>query len=43
MGLPGRLSTGDFLKYVDFDYVANVARLNAASLASFASAPGEPA
>jgi hypothetical protein len=33
---------GDFLKYVDFHYVANVARLNAASLATFASAPGEP-
>jgi hypothetical protein len=34
---------GDFLQYVDFDYVANVARLNAAALASFAAAPGEPA
>jgi hypothetical protein len=33
---------GDFLKYVDLDYVANVARLNAAALATFASAPGEP-
>ena len=33
---------GDYLKYVDVDYVANVARLNAASLATFASAPGEP-
>ena len=32
----------DLLKFVDFDYVANVARLNAASLATFASAPGEP-
>ncbi len=33
---------GDYLKYVDTDYVANVARLNSASLATFASAPGEP-
>ena len=33
---------GDYLKFVDPEYVANVARLNAASLASFASAPGEP-
>ena len=33
---------GDLLNFVDPEYVANVARLNAASLASFASAPGEP-
>ncbi len=33
---------GDYLKFVDTGYVANVARLNAAALASFASAPGEP-
>ena len=33
---------GDFLKYVDPAYVANVARLNAAALATFAAAPGEP-
>ena len=33
---------GDLLKFVDFSYVANVARLNAASLANFASAPGIP-
>jgi hypothetical protein len=33
---------GDYLKYVDLNYVANVARLNAAALATFASAPGEP-
>ena len=33
---------GDLLKFVDFTYVANVARLNAASLANFASAPGIP-
>ncbi len=32
----------DYLKYVDFNYVAQVARLNAASLGTFASAPGEP-
>jgi hypothetical protein len=32
----------DYLKFVDFDYVAQVARLNAAALATFASAPGEP-
>ncbi|MCU1285165.1 MAG: peptidase [Acidobacteriales bacterium] len=34
---------GDFAKFVDFDYVANVARLNAATLASLASAPAPPA
>ena len=33
---------GDLLKYVDFDYVANVAKLNAATLATLASAPGVP-
>jgi hypothetical protein len=33
---------GDLIQYVDFSYVANVARLNAAALATFASAPGEP-
>ena len=33
---------GDYLKFVDPAYVANVARLNAAALATFASAPGEP-
>ena len=33
---------GDFLKFVDPAYVADVARLNAAALATFASAPGEP-
>jgi DNA-binding transcriptional regulator YdaS (Cro superfamily) len=33
---------GDLLKYVDFNYVANVARLNAAVLATLASAPGVP-
>ena len=33
---------GDLIEYDDFDYIANVARLNAASLATFASAPGLP-
>lgn len=33
---------GDVLKHVDFDYVAGVARLNAATLASLASAPPAP-
>jgi hypothetical protein len=34
---------GDSLKFVDYDYVANIARLNAATLASLASAPAPPA
>ncbi len=34
---------GDLLRYVDFAYVANVARLNAAALATLASAPPPPA
>jgi hypothetical protein len=33
---------GDLLKFVDFGYTANVARLNAATLASLASAPAAP-
>jgi len=33
---------GDLPRFVDFDYVANVARLNAATLASLASAPASP-
>ena len=41
-GTDGRVEFGDFLKFVDTSYVANVARMNAASLATFASAPGEP-
>jgi len=32
----------DNIKFVDFNYVAQVARVNAASLATFASAPGTP-
>ena len=34
---------GDLLKFVNFDYVAHVARLNAATLASLAAAPAPPA
>jgi hypothetical protein len=34
---------GDVAKFVDFDYVSRVARLNAATLASLASAPAPPA
>ncbi len=41
-GSSGPIQFGDFIQYVDFDYVANVARLNSAALATFASAPGEP-
>ncbi len=33
---------GDLLKFVDFDYVARVARLNAATLAALAAAPAPP-
>lgn len=34
---------GDLLQYVDMDYVVHVARLNAATLATLASAPPPPA
>src|SRR5579862_4338647 len=34
---------GDLPKFVDYDYVSHVARLNAATLASLAAAPGPPA
>lgn len=34
---------GDLAKFVNYDYVANVARVNAATLASLASAPAPPA
>ncbi len=34
---------GDLTKFVDFEYVAHVARLNAATVASLASAPAPPA
>jgi hypothetical protein len=33
---------GDLLQFVDFDYVAQVARLNAATLATLAASPGIP-
>jgi len=33
---------GDLLKFVDYDYVAHVARLNAATLALLAAAPAPP-
>lgn len=33
---------GDLIQFVDFNYVAQVARLNAATLATLASAPPEP-
>ena len=33
---------GDLLQFVDFDYVARVAKLNAATLAVLAAAPPEP-
>jgi hypothetical protein len=36
------ISYGDLPEFVNFDYVANVARLNAATLASLAAAPGPP-
>jgi hypothetical protein len=34
---------GDLLKFVDYQYVADVAKLNAATLASLAAAPAPPA
>jgi Peptidase family M28 len=37
------IECGDFTKFVDYDYVAQVARLNAATLASLAAAPAPPA
>jgi hypothetical protein len=39
----GGTEYGDLPKFVDYDYVARVARLNAATLASLASAPAPPA
>jgi hypothetical protein len=33
---------GDTIEYVDFEYIANVARVNAASLANLALAPAKP-
>jgi hypothetical protein len=39
----GAVQFGDLPKFVNFDYISHVARLNAASLASLASAPPAPA
>jgi hypothetical protein len=39
----GGVAYGDLLRHVDLAYVANVARLNAATLARLASAPAPPA
>jgi hypothetical protein len=36
------VAQGDLPEFVDFKYVAQVARLNAATLATLAYAPGEP-
>ena len=33
---------GDLIEFVDFDYVARVARLNAATLGTLAASPGQP-
>jgi hypothetical protein len=41
-GTKGQVQFGDLLEFVDTNYVANVARLNAAALAVLAEAPGEP-
>ncbi len=40
--IEGGVDYGDYLKFVDTNYVARVARLNAAVLASLADAPSEP-
>ncbi|HTY82796.1 MAG TPA: M28 family metallopeptidase [Silvibacterium sp.] len=39
----GGVEYGDLPKFVDYDYVSHVARLNAATLASLAAAPAPPA
>lgn len=39
----GKPVLGDLLEFVDFNYVAQVARLNAATLATLATSPGVPA
>jgi len=41
-GTKDKVQFGDLLDFVDTNYVANVARLNAATLATLALAPGEP-
>jgi hypothetical protein len=38
----GGIQYGDLVKFVDFNYVAKVTRLNAASLATLANAPCQP-
>ena len=38
----GGVEYGDLIKFDDFDYMARVARLNAATLATLASSPGVP-
>ena len=38
----GGVEYGDLAKFVDYEYVARVARLNAATLAELAAAPGPP-
>ncbi len=40
--IEGGVEYGDRLKFDDFSYIAKVARLNAATLATLASAPGLP-
>ncbi|WP_218079818.1 M20/M25/M40 family metallo-hydrolase [Anthocerotibacter panamensis] len=38
----GGVQYGDLPEFVDFDYIANVARVNGAALAALASAPAQP-
>jgi len=40
--MEGGVQFGDLIQYVDFGYVAHVARLNAATLATLAASPGIP-
>jgi Peptidase family M28 len=40
--MEGGIQYGDLVKFVDFDYVSHVARLNAAVLADLASSPAAP-
>ncbi len=42
MRVEGGTQYGDLPEFVDFEYVANVARVNAASLAALALAPARP-
>lgn len=43
MRMENGIEYGDLPKFVDYDYVADVSRLNAATLASLAAGPGPPA